>query len=193
MVRALLLATLAVITPLVPGAGAATQTTSAPTAGALSVPDASAPSGAPRGAPAPVRSAWTWPLVPDPEVVAPFHAPPTPWSAGHRGVDLAAAVGQPVLSAGRGRVAFSGVVAGRGVVVVLHPDGLRTSYEPVDDRVPLGTVVEPGSRLGVVSAVPGHCQPATCLHWGLRRGDVYLDPVQLVGAGPPVLLPLSRP
>jgi hypothetical protein len=50
-----------------------------------------------------------------------------------------------------------------------------------------------GGRLGVVAAVPGHCAPATCLHWGVRRGDVYLDPLQLVGTGPPVLLPLSPP
>lgn len=177
MVRALVLATLAVIMPLLPGAG--------PT------PPATAP--APSG-PTPVVTAWTWPLVPDPEVVEAFRAPPTPWSPGHRGVDLAATVGQPVLSAGRGQVIFSGVVAGRGVVVVRHAGGLRTSYEPVDARVPVSTVVGAGDPLGVVADVPGHCAPATCLHWGLRRGGVYLDPLQLVGgAGPPVLLPLSPP
>jgi murein DD-endopeptidase MepM/ murein hydrolase activator NlpD len=96
-----------------------------------------------------------------------------------------------VLSAGRGQVIFSGVVAGRGVIVVQHPDGLRTSYEPVDERAAVGTDVDAGDRLGVVAGVPGHCAPATCLHWGLRRGEDYLDPLQLVGAGPPVLLPLS--
>lgn len=96
-----------------------------------------------------------------------------------------------MLSAGRGQVIFSGVVAGRGVVVVRHAGGLRTTYEPVDNRLPVGTAVEPGTALGALSAVPGHCAPALCLHWGLRRGDVYLDPLQLVGSGPPVLLPLS--
>jgi murein DD-endopeptidase MepM/ murein hydrolase activator NlpD len=178
MVRALVFAALAAFTPLVPGAGAV-------------VPAAH---GEPPARPtAVVTTAWTWPLAPDPEVVGVFHAPPTPWSAGHRGVDLAAAVGQPVLSAGRGRVTFAASVAGRGVVVVLHAGGLRTSYEPVDDPVPVGTLVQPGSRLAVVSGVPGHCAPSTCLHWGLRRGEVYLDPLRLVRAGPPVLLPLSPP
>jgi murein DD-endopeptidase MepM/ murein hydrolase activator NlpD len=176
MVRALLLAALSAFMPLVPGAGVAAT----PTVAGIT----------PR-APAGATAAWGWPLEPDPAVVGAFRAPPTPWSAGHRGVDLAAAVGQPVLSAGGGRVTFSGMVAGRGVVVVLHPGGLRTTYEPVDARVPTGTLVQTGSPLGVVSAEPGHCAPATCLHWGLRRDQAYLDPLVLLGLGPPVLLPLS--
>ena len=176
MVRAVLLAALSTFVPLVPGPGVAVISTAA---------------GVTPRAPVGTTATWGWPLAPDPAVVGVFRAPPTPWSAGHRGVDLAAAVGQPVLSAGSGRVTFSGVVAGRGVVVVLHPGGLRTSYEPVDDRVLSGTLVQAGSPLGVVSAEPGHCAPATCLHWGLRRDQTYLDPLVLLGLGPPVLLPLS--
>ena len=42
--------------------------------------------------------------------------------------------------------------------------------------------------LGSVAAGPGHCAPATCLHWGLRRGEAYLDPMQWVLAGGPVVL-----
>jgi murein DD-endopeptidase MepM/ murein hydrolase activator NlpD len=134
---------------------------------------------------------WAWPLDPEPAVVATFRAPPTPWGAGHRGVDLAAVVGQPVRAAGGGRVTFAGKVAGRGVVVVTHPGGLRTSYEPVGSRAPVGTAVGRGDRVGVVAATPGHCAPRTCLHWGLRRGSQYVDPLTLVGRGPPVLLPMS--
>ena len=151
-------------------------------------------SGAPltAGAPPPaVRvSSWSWPLEPRPAVARPFRAPPTPWSAGHRGVDLTAGVGQPVLSAGPGRVTFSGMVAGRGVVVVSHPGGLRTTYEPVGDRVAVGVLVVRGSQVGVLTATRGHCS-APCLHWGLRLGSVYLDPLTLVERGPPVLLPLG--
>jgi len=134
---------------------------------------------------------WGWPLDPEPAVVAPFRAPPTPWSAGHRGVDLAAAVGQPVLSAGGGRVTFAGPVAGRGVVVVTHSGGVRTSYEPVGNRLAVGSAVARGDRIGVVTPTPGHCAPATCLHWGVRIGIRYVDPLDLVGRGPPVLLPLK--
>jgi hypothetical protein len=45
-----------------------------------------------------------------------------------------------------------------------------------------------------------HCLPAACLHWGLRAGNTYLDPLQLVGGPLPIRLlplgsaaPLSRP
>jgi hypothetical protein len=39
--------------------------------------------------------------------------------------------------------------------------------------------------------------PRGCLHWGLIRrdasGDAYLDPLLLIGLGPPRLLPLDQP
>jgi murein DD-endopeptidase MepM/ murein hydrolase activator NlpD len=130
-------------------------------------------------------------------VVRRFQPPPTPWSAGHRGVDLFAFVGQPVLAAGAGVVSFSGVVAGVGVVSVDHGGGLRTTYEPVRARAPTGLVVGAGEQIGEVDATPGHCAPLTCLHWGLASGrgaqETYLDPLTAVGllAGPPVLLPFG--
>lgn len=134
---------------------------------------------------------FTWPLSPRPEVYRPFEQPRSQWSHGHRGVDLVAAVGQPVLSAGEGVVAFSGVVAGRGVITVRHSRGLRTSYEPVDIRLTSGAPVRRGARIGVVSATAGHCVPLTCLHWGAISGQAYRDPLSLLGFGRPILLPLG--
>jgi murein DD-endopeptidase MepM/ murein hydrolase activator NlpD len=142
------------------------------------------------GEPAP---SWRWPLDPVPRVVAGFDAPAGPYAAGHRGVDLAAGVGQPVRSAGAGVVSFAGRVAGRGVVSVTHPSGLRTTYEPVTASVTTGATVRAGQALGTVSAAPGHCLPATCLHWGLRDGDTYLDPLGLLGAVRVRLLPVWAP
>ncbi len=136
---------------------------------------------------------WQWPLTPAPAVVRGFRAPPTPWSPGHRGVDLRATMGATVASAGDGVVAFAGQVAGRGVVTVDHPGGLRTTYEPVAASLPVGAVVRRGERLGVVTGQPGHCSPGTCLHWGLRREAAYLDPLLLVlPRDPPVLKPVWR-
>lgn len=71
-----------------------------------------------------------------------------------------------------------------------HPDGLRTTYEPVEAQVAVGTVVATGTVLGLLS--PGHdgCPAAACLHWGVRRGpDSYLDPLRLVGVWRVRLLP----
>ena len=141
-------------------------------------------------APAPLRP-FAWPLSPRPAVLRPFDQPRDQWSPGHRGVDLLAAVGQPVLSAGDGIVAFSGVVAGRGVLTVQHSDGIRTTYEPVDERLASGTLVRRGTPVGVLSDGPGHCLPLHCLHWGAISGETYRDPLSLLGFGRPVLLPLG--
>lgn len=131
-------------------------------------------------------SPWQWPLAPAPAVVRPFAPGPTPYSPGHYGADLAAAEGEVVLAAGGGEVTYAGLVAGRGVVVVSH-GRLRTTYEPVVAAVRVGDRVLAGARLGEVGT--GHpCPAASCLHWGLRRGDTYLDPVLLVH-GPVRLLP----
>ncbi len=129
-----------------------------------------------------------WP-VDRPRVVEPYAPPEHDWLAGHRGVDLAVAVGQPVRSMVDGAVAFAGQVAGRPVVVVRLPDGRRTTYEPVHARVTVGETVRAGQVLGVVAAGQGHC-PAACLHVGLRTATGYADPLSLVGRRPAVLKPL---
>jgi murein DD-endopeptidase MepM/ murein hydrolase activator NlpD len=134
---------------------------------------------------------FAWPLSPRPGVLRRFEQPASQWSPGHRGADLAADVGQQVLSAGDGVVAFSGVIAGRGVVTVRHSDGLRTTYEPVEERLASETVVKRGTPIGVISPTPGHCVPRTCLHWGAISERTYRDPLSLLGFGHPVLLPLG--
>ena len=117
-------------------------------------------------------------------MVRPFDPPAQPWLTGHRGVDLAAPPSTVVCSAGPGTVLFAGRVAGRGVVSVTHAGGLRTTYEPVTASVRAGQVVARGDPLGRLE--PGH--PG--LHWGLRRGETYLDPLMLLGFGRVRLLPL---
>jgi murein DD-endopeptidase MepM/ murein hydrolase activator NlpD len=130
-------------------------------------------------------------------VVRPFDAPEHEWGAGHRGVDLVAPEGSAVRSPGPGVVTFAGQVVRRGVVVVTHPDGLRTSLEPVAATVPVGTAVAAGSAIGVVessradggSTTPNHCAPRSCVHWGVRRGERYIDPLSLLDRPQIVLLP----
>ena len=134
---------------------------------------------------------FVWPLRPRPAVVRPFDAPPQPWAAGHRGVDLQGTAGQAVLAAGAGTVSFSGVIAGRGVLAIQHADGRRTTYQPVDDRDPKGTIERPGDRIGSL-AEGGHCGATPCLHWGLLVGaDAYQDPLTLLEDRRVRLLPLG--
>jgi murein DD-endopeptidase MepM/ murein hydrolase activator NlpD len=125
------------------------------------------------------------PPVPGP-VVDPWRAPAGPFGAGNRGVDLAAEPGEPVRAAAAGVVAFAGAIAGRHHVVVVHPDGLRTTYAFLQahlvargDRVGQGTVV--GTAAGAV-------------HFGVRDGDRYLDPMLLLwGPGRVHLVPVHGP
>jgi murein DD-endopeptidase MepM/ murein hydrolase activator NlpD len=130
-------------------------------------------------APTGVAALWT-PPVPGPRVTRPFESLPNPYSAGHRGVDLAGSPSTPVLAAGDGVVVFAGMVAGRPVVSIDHAGGLRTTYEPVAPSVAAGTRVTRGSPIGRLAAGHAGCPVSACLHWGLRRGETYLDPMALL-------------
>jgi murein DD-endopeptidase MepM/ murein hydrolase activator NlpD len=135
---------------------------------------------------------WAWPLSPRPQVARLFVRPPTPYAAGHRGVDLVARVGAPVTAVSGGTVFHVGRVAGRGTVTVLHPSGLRSTYEPVVASVRHGQRVARGSELGMVAGGPTHCGAAPCLHLGAVRGGDYLDPLLLLGPARVRLLPLRQ-
>ncbi|EWM65436.1 peptidase M23 [Micromonospora sp. M42] len=140
-----------------------------------------------RGAPGGSATAgrFRWPLPGPPRVARGFDPPPQPWMSGHRGVDLAGAPGAQVRSAGAGTVLFAGSVAGRPVLTVRPPrDGLRTTYEPVRSRVTAGTRVDAGTPIGDLLAGHPGCAEAACLHWGLRRGAEYLDPLGAARARP---------
>ncbi|MFK4692512.1 murein hydrolase activator EnvC family protein [Streptomyces pristinaespiralis] len=130
----------------------------------------------------------SWPVgAPRPLVVRGWEPPSSPYGPGHRGVDLAATAGTPVRAAASGTVSFAGSVAGRGVLTItLTGTGdppLRTTYEPVRPLVEEGAAVTAGQVVASVEPGSSHCRG--CLHWGLRRGTEYLDPLTLL---PPWLL-----
>ena len=124
--------------------------------------------------------------VPGP-VVRGFDPPSEDWLPGHRGVDLLAPPGTEVVAAAAGAVTFAGPLAGRDVIVVDHGE-LRTTYEPASPLVRVGDQVAAGQPIGRLDA--GHsCPGGTCLHWGLKRGEEYLDPLSMLAAGDVRLLP----
>ena len=119
-----------------------------------------------------------------PTVLRGFEPPLHRWDAGHRGVDLAGYLGDPVRAAGPGVVLYAGRLFDRGVVVVGH-GVLRTSYEPVSATVAVGARVAVGQQIGTLDS--GHCAGRPCLHWGLLTGRghavTYFDPLLLLGCG----------
>lgn len=123
-------------------------------------------------------------------IVRAFVAPTGPYAAGHRGVDLATSPDEPVVAVAAGRVRFAGPVAGRGVVVIEHPDGVLTEYEPVAPAVRAGARVARGQPIGRVHGGHLTCAPNRCLHWAARRNGTYFDPMALLARlGPVRLLP----
>jgi murein DD-endopeptidase MepM/ murein hydrolase activator NlpD len=136
-----------------------------------------------------------WPLRPPPAVVRAFDAPSPNWNPGHRGVDLSGTPGQPVYAPGDATVLFAGLLAGRPVVSLAHPGGLRTSYEPVRAAVRVGQLVSTATVIGeLVAGHPG-CGAAACLHWGAMWGSAaradYVDPLGLLTSTPIRLKPLA--
>ncbi|CAN7289121.1 murein hydrolase activator EnvC family protein [Arthrobacter sp. LjRoot14] len=152
----------------------------APASGAVGTPGA-----------ATVPGSWAWPLAPKPAVVRAFDPPDKPWMSGHRGVDLrTAADGAPVTAPESGTVSFVGVVVDRPVITIDHGNGLRSSFEPVESSLSSGAAVSRGDVIGTVAT--GHCGSVPCVHWGVRRGEEYINPLSLVtDLRPSILLPVG--
>ncbi len=133
-----------------------------------------------RGRTAPDSTAaghWSWPVAAPHPVVRPFVAPPTPYSAGHRGIDIGAS-GPEVFAPAAGVVAFAGTVVDRPVLSIRHVGGAISSFEPVETTLVVGEAVESGQRVGTL--LPGHCARA-CLHFGVRLNGQYISPLAFLG------------
>jgi murein DD-endopeptidase MepM/ murein hydrolase activator NlpD len=130
-----------------------------------------------------------WPPPVATPVTVPYREPACTYCAGHRGVGFDVEPGTPVSAVAAGTVTFAGGVAGVQYVVVQQADGLRATYGLLRSvRVVPGQQVAPGEVLALSTAR---------VHFGLRRGQEYLDPTPLLGRwqSSPRLVPTdgSRP
>ena len=123
-----------------------------------------------------------------------FDPPATPYGPGHRGADLPGRPGQPCSwRPGPAGSPTPGCWPGAASSSWSTQAALRTTYEPVAAVVRVGQQVTAGQVIGTLEAGHPGCLPA-CLHWGLLRGDVYLDPLRLVRPdGPPAAAPRPPP
>lgn len=99
---------------------------------------------------------------------------PQGYHGGHWGVDLAAPEGTPVGAAAAGMVTFAGSVAGMLTVTVNHGGLVRTSYSYLS-----AVTVSAGARVsrGTIVGSSGLDHDRAAVHWSLRVGDRYLDPL----------------
>lgn len=153
-------------------------------------PGAAAGTAADPGRPAAARATWSWPIAAPHPIARAYLAPPTPYGAGHRGIDIRAPDGAPVTAPADGVVHFAGVVVDRPVLSVEHPGGVLSSFEPVTTTLHAGEVVQRGAVIGVVLA--GHCASGPCLHLGARVDGEYVNPLLFLGGVPPAVLYPTR-
>ena len=124
------------------------------------------------------------------KVLRRFQMGESDWSPGHRGVDLAGIEGQQVVSPESGVVSWVGRINGVPMMSIQHPDGTRSTFQPVTTSLATGAVVFAGQPVAIL--VTGHCDGSdVCLHWGVRRGETYLDPLVWLGGDTPRVRLLS--
>lgn len=138
------------------------------------------------------RGTWESPTGGAPKVARDFQPPAEKWLSGHRGVDLSVHLDGKVRAPEAGTVSHVGKVVDRNTITIDHGNGLRSSFEPVDSNLKRGDRVRKGQIIGTLSN-GNHCalDLHACVHWGVRLGDEYVNPLQFVGAFlPSVLLPV---
>lgn len=129
--------------------------------------------------------AWPWPLLG--EVVTPFVNGSDPYAAGqHRGLDIAAPVGSPVLAIVEGRVSYAGKLPDGGLAVTItSADGqwLISALHLAERNVARGQSVAPGDLLGRVGTTGKRSVEQPHLHLSLRKAATrtYVDPLSMLG------------
>jgi murein DD-endopeptidase MepM/ murein hydrolase activator NlpD len=169
LARGIALALLLIALTAVPGGGAAASQTA--------MDAAAEPSGSARG--------WVWP-VRGARIAAPYAAPAHAYGPGHRGIDLEPRGDAHVRSPADGVVAFSGTVAGRGILTIDHGGGLVTTLEPIASDLHPGDAVTATEEVGEISS-GGHVAAGT-IHFGVRLNGAYVNPLLLLGGVPRAIL-----
>jgi murein DD-endopeptidase MepM/ murein hydrolase activator NlpD len=96
----------------------------------------------------------------------------------HRGIDVRAAYGEDIQTAGAGRVVFSGNQRGYGTtVIVQHADGVKTRYAHLSAAlVSAGDQVQAGQVLG--RAGRSGRATGTHLHFEVMADGKHVDPLK---------------
>jgi hypothetical protein len=143
----------------------------------------------PRSGVARCRAELMSPVLPQ-VVLRKFDGPKHDWGPGHRGVDLVAVEGTPLLAPANGVISFAGLVAEKSVVSIQYRT-LTLTFEPAQTELPMGTPVIKGMPFAVVAGLSDHCN-GTCVHWGVRKiHKRYVDPVKRTGKRKIVLKPVG--
>lgn len=129
---------------------------------------------------------WLPPFGAPLHVTGAYRPPPTPYTAGHRGIDIPAVPGSVLAAPAPGTVEFVGVVVDRGTLTIRVDADTVYSWEPIASTLSVGDQLVAGAPLGT-AARGGHCA-TECVHLGVRVRGEYVSPLRYL-LGRPVLLP----
>lgn len=132
----------------------------------------------PASQPALPNGTWSWPV--SGPVIRGFDPPDSPYGAGHRGIDIAVAIGTPIVAPEAGTVSFAGKVGGELFVTIDHGGGLSSTYSWISSTaVRKGDLVSRGQPVGTTgTGHPGTSVPH--LHFGVKLDGEYVDPLLLL-------------
>lgn len=99
----------------------------------------------------------------------------------HNGIDLRAAVGDPVYSIAKGTVKNAyWTDKGGNQVVIEHPNGYRSGYAHLDSiDVNAGDPVKAGQEIGKAGKTGGFVGMASHLHFTVKKDNEYINPADL--------------
>lgn len=128
--------------------------------------------------------------VADFSVLQEYDAPVLNWNPGHRGIDIAAAQGTPLIAPADGVISFAGTVAKKSVVSIRHSEMIFT-FEPAQTSLAVGTQIKQGETFGYVQGESNHCEQS-CVHWGVKNSiEQYFNPLLLLARHKVVLKSLA--
>ncbi len=125
-----------------------------------------------------------WPIKhPELKVISPYGVR-RGRSRFHRGIDIKAPRGAPVVATAPGTVSFAGIMRGYGkLVVVDHGAGVATAYGHLDRiDVAVGDVVRKQATIGRLGATGNASTPH--VHYEVRVADKLVDPTPYISPSP---------
>ncbi len=130
-------------------------------------------------APASASGVWQWPIKGP--ILRGYDPPASPYGSGHRGIDIGAPVGTPVVAPATGKVTFAGKVGGHLFVTIDHGGGVSSTYSWLTSiSVHNGAVVAAGDIVAHSGGGhPGDVKPS--LHMGVKLNGAYVDPLDYLG------------
>ena len=101
----------------------------------------------------------------------------------HKGIDIAAKAGTPVVAAGKGTVLEVSTDAMLGSYVLIdHGNGIKAKYCGLNAKptVSVGDTVDSSTQLGTVDVIPAESVEERHLHIEVTKNDKYISPLDLL-------------